>query len=57
VWLVADGDIPPCNMDEAVAMVLFGAIFAKIERPTYALDGGSVDRCESAIVSCILAAS
>ena len=57
MWLVADGDIPPCNMDEAVAMVLFGAIFAKIERPTYGLDGGSVDRCESAIVSCIFAAS
>ncbi len=57
MWLVADGDIPPCNMDEAVAMVLFGAIFAKIERPTYGIDGGSLDRCDIAIFSCIWAVS
>jgi hypothetical protein len=44
IWLVADGDIPPCSMDESTAMVLFGAIFAKIERPTYGIDGGSLDR-------------
>jgi hypothetical protein len=26
-------------------MILFGAIFAKIERPTYGIDGSSIDRC------------
>jgi hypothetical protein len=31
-------------MDDATAMVLFGAIFAKIERPSYGIDGGSMDR-------------
>ena len=44
VWLVADGDIPPCHIDESTVMSLFGAIFAKIERPSYGLDGGSADR-------------
>jgi hypothetical protein len=34
-------------MDDATAMILFGAIFAKIERPTYSVDGGSIDRCFS----------
>jgi hypothetical protein len=32
-------------MDDATAMILFGAIFAKIERPTYGIDGSSIDRC------------
>jgi hypothetical protein len=45
VWLVADGDTPPCSMDEATAMLLFSAIFVKIERPGYGIDGGSLDRC------------
>ena len=32
-------------MDEPVCLALFGAIFAKIERPTYGIEGGSLDRC------------